>query len=281
MNGKNVKCTPFFSATGFSFSRSLARSVTSASSIATACGELNIDFTIAFAISLRTFVSGISRTRPNLSTVIFGPLCTTSCGSFSPWASRAAFTTSWLVTRSFNPLPFIFEMSTPMSFASFRVAGNACTCPCCSSVCVRGRCSGCLTMTSCASSISPTTPKDSLFFGCGASCFGWATGSGLFSGNCFFWAACLCAAGSSSVSIVNKISPTRTVWPSAKFCFNNFPPFGAGISTTAFPVSTSTTASSAFSVSPSFLSHFKTWPSAIPSPTSGKANSNGIASPNN
>src|SRR5262249_38295903 len=81
---------------------------------------------------------------------------------------------------------------------------------------------------------------------------------------------------SSASPMTTSTSPTWIFWPAAVARRKTTPARGAGISTTALSVSTSTSGWSGRTRSPSWTSQRTISPSWIPSPTSGKRNSSAI-----
>ena len=76
-----------------------------------------------------------------------------------------------------------------------------------------------------------------------------------------------------SESITKIVCPTFTTSPSFARIFDTLPVLGDGISTFTLSVITSTRGCSSLTLSPSFTSHFRISPSAMPSPMSGNLRS--------
>ena len=78
--------------------------------------------------------------------------------------------------------------------------------------------------------------------------------------------------GAASVSITASIAPTGSIAPTCPPRLLTVPETGAGISTTALSVWTSTMTWSAFTASPAPTRQWTISPSLSPSPTSGRSN---------
>src|SRR5687767_3695655 len=76
-----------------------------------------------------------------------------------------------------------------------------------------------------------------------------------------------------------NIAPTFAGIPSSARIFNTVPDAGAGISVSTLSVFTSSSGSSSFTESPSFLSHLITVTSSTPSPNNGTSTFVAIRSP--
>src|SRR5262245_52620435 len=90
------------------------------------------------------------------------------------------------------------------------------------------------------------------------------------------WGGAAATPASSASPMTTSTSPTWIFWPAAAARRKTMPARGAGISTTALSVSTSTSGWSGRTRSPSWTSQRTISPSWIPSPTSGKRNSSAI-----
>jgi hypothetical protein len=75
------------------------------------------------------------------------------------------------------------------------------------------------------------------------------------------------------------ISPTATVSPVFRSTLRSTPAAGAGSATVAFSLSTSTSGSSAWTTSPSFLSHVPTLACVTDSPSDGTLSGIAISAP--
>src|SRR3954471_3262541 len=185
---------------------------------------------------------------------------------------------SCLVTRPAYPLPGMREMSTLCSAAILRTSGVDFVRRRCSAVC--------------------TPPSPSLAFiagaGAGAGCGGCglgvaargagaglgASGFGAAGAGAGAAAAGFAAAAAASVSSTATSVWTGTVCPSCTLISASVPAAGAGISASTLSVEISNRGSSRFTVSPTFLSHLLSVPSAMDSPICGISTSTrAIASP--
>src|SRR5659263_534034 len=233
---KVSKLDTFFFGHFFSFSRSLTSSVTSASSMETTCGAVNMERTILSPIVFLIPFMGILSSRACIS----GASSEGSSGLVSGVGAVTFLTYSSVILPP-CPVPLTFDISTPSSLAMRLVDGVAKTLP--------GIRAGSRDLTS-----SGSNPE--VLSSGGLTSAGLTLASGTFTSS----------PGNESEA---RVLPTFIKSPSFPTSFNIFPAFGEGISTMALSVSISAIAWSALISSPSFTSHLTIVPSVTPSPTSG------------
>ena len=150
------------------------------------------------------------------------------------------FLTSSSVILPVEPEPLSLVTSTPISRASFLVAGVAST--------PSAEVPSCLGAWTCWLTVASGLP---------VACAG-------------FEAVCWPSTPESMTIIT---CPTFTVSPSLARILDTLPVHGEGICTLTLSVITSTSGCSSFTLSPSLTNHFRISPSAMPSPMSGKRRS--------